>query len=327
MKLLAPLLLILALFGAWLLMGRPAERRVVVYCAHDAVFAEPILRAFQAQSGITVDIRYDTEATKSLGLTERLVAEAGAPQCDVFWNNELLGTLDLAAKGLLAEHRGSGWQRIPAAFKDPAGQWTGMGARLRVVLVNRERMAVPEHFPAEPDWSQGAMAKPLFGTTLTHVALLWSAGGYPEWHERVRTAGLRQVDGNGAVKDLVARGDRAWGYTDSDDALGAIAAGAPVTMLPLELGERTVAIPNTIAVLNGAPHAEAARQLADYLLSAATETALAQGDAAQIPLGPVDDAALPERVRTMRPWAARGHDLGGLLPARNAALAWLKAHP
>ena len=42
---------------------------------------------------------YDSEATKSLGLVNQLKNEKNAPHCDVFWNNELLGTMDLAHDG------------------------------------------------------------------------------------------------------------------------------------------------------------------------------------------------------------------------------------
>ena len=40
---------------------------LVVYCAHDREFAEVVLQEFERQTGIPVSVRYDTEATKSLG--------------------------------------------------------------------------------------------------------------------------------------------------------------------------------------------------------------------------------------------------------------------
>src|SRR5260221_1496241 len=93
----AALLLVAAFWKAF----APHEA-LVVYCAHDAIFAEDILRAFERQSGVRVAVKYDTEATKSLGLVELLLRAKNAPRCDVFWNNDLLGTLDLDRQGLLA---------------------------------------------------------------------------------------------------------------------------------------------------------------------------------------------------------------------------------
>jgi iron(III) transport system substrate-binding protein len=64
----------------------------------------------------------------------------------------------------------------------------------------------------------------------------------------------------------------------------------------------TLFIPNTLAVIRGAPHREAARRLVDYLLSPQVETRLAQGASAQIPLNPEVTVALRiETPATIRP--------------------------
>src|SRR5262245_38892031 len=94
----AKLYLVLVLGIGLLLLAwqRFAREKLVVYCAHDAVFAEAILDDFTRQTGIPVAVKYDTEATKSLGLVEQIIQDGAKPRCDVFWNNEMLGTLDLA---------------------------------------------------------------------------------------------------------------------------------------------------------------------------------------------------------------------------------------
>ena len=94
-----------------------------------------IIREFERQTGIHVDVRYDTEATKSLGLINLIVQERQHPRCDVFWNNEMLGTIELQEQGLLEAHQGSAWQRLPDKYRDPNGYWVGFGARMRVVIV------------------------------------------------------------------------------------------------------------------------------------------------------------------------------------------------
>src|SRR5262249_27797985 len=128
------------------------------------------------ETGISVAVRYDTEATKSLGLVELLLQEKAQPRCDVFWNNELLGTLQLADNDLLFPYRGSGYQRIPAAFKDPDGRWAGFAARLRVWIVNTNRLAPTVkavELATENDLDRMVMAKPLYGTTRTQYTVLW----------------------------------------------------------------------------------------------------------------------------------------------------------
>ena len=98
----------------------------------------------ERQAGISVTVRYDSEATKSLGFVNMLVQEKDNPQCDVFWNNELLGTCELHEQGVLTSYRGPGYERIPDRYKDAEGHWTGFAARLRVYIVNTDRMPADE---------------------------------------------------------------------------------------------------------------------------------------------------------------------------------------
>jgi iron(III) transport system substrate-binding protein len=318
---LLPLLLLAALTGAWL-YHRSGPPRLTVYCAHDSIYAESILRDFTRQTGIPVAARYDTEATKSLGLTELLVREKDAPRCDVFWNNELLGTLDLQERGILAPYRGPGWQRIPANFKDADGHWTGFAARMRVEISQAQKAA-------PFDLARFAIAKPLYGTTLTHYAVLWQRQGREKtiaWHRDWRARGVRELRGNAAVKDAVANGACDAGFTDTDDFFQAKDAGQPVTMRPVQLDDgATICIPNTVAIIRGTRRETDARRLVDFLLSAETELALARSKSRQIPLGPVPEEQVPAEVRELRGWTADAVPLANLLPARNECLAWLKA--
>ena len=323
---LRPLLVLAALLLAWL-YHRSGPPRLTVYCAHDAIYAESILRDFTRQTGIPVATRYDTEATKSLGLTELLVREKDAPRCDVFWNNELLGTLDLQEKGILAPYRGSGWQRIPAAFKDADGHWAGFAARLRVQISNTQKPALADG--ATPDLTRFAIAKPLYGTTLTHYSVLWQRWGREKiiaWHRDWRARGVSELNGNAAVKDAVADGVCDAGYTDTDDFFEAKDDGKPVAMRPVRLDDgATICIPNTVAIIRGSRRETDARRLVDFLLSADTELALARSKSRQIPLGPVPEDQVPAEVRELRGWAADGVPLAGLRTARAECLAWLKS--
>ena len=66
--------------------------------ALDRHFSQPILREFSKQTGIEVRAKYDTESTKSVGLTNQIRAERERPKCDVSWNNEIVNTLRLKRK-------------------------------------------------------------------------------------------------------------------------------------------------------------------------------------------------------------------------------------
>jgi iron(III) transport system substrate-binding protein len=320
------------LLGCFYLLWAPNRESLVVYCAHDSIYADSILREFERQTGISVAVRYDTEATKSLGLVELLLQEKAHPRCDVFWNNELLGTLQLADEGLLLPYRGSGYERIPAAFKDADGRWAGFAARLRLWIVNTNRLAPTEEAvqrASSGDLDRMVIAKPLYGTTRTQYTILWKLWGHdklPAWEHDRRARHLREVDGNSGVKDLVAAGVCDLGWTDTDDFFEARDEGKPVAMLPLRLESGgTICIPNTVAVIRGTRHLVEAQKLVDYLLSEKCELALASSKSRQIPLGPVDATQVPDDVKQLQRWAADGVSLGNLGSANAECLAWLKS--
>jgi iron(III) transport system substrate-binding protein len=271
-----------------------ADRTVTVYVSTDRVFSEPVLREYERRSGAKVNAVYDTEETKSTGLANRLLAEKGRPQADVFWSNEPVRTLVLKSREVLAPYRSPSAEGIPSVLIDPDGYWTGFSARMRVIAYNTETVKAEEAPKsifdlAESKWKgQVAMADPRFGSTSFHVAALYALAGdekMDDFFRRLRANGVRIVDGNSVVRDLVARGDVKVGLTDTDDVNVAIENGQPVGMvLPDREGLGVPVMPNMVSLIANAPHPEEARKLIDYLLSADVERQLAQSEAVQIPL-------------------------------------------
>lgn len=271
-----------------------AARTVTAYVSTDRVFSEPVLREYERRSGVKVNAVYDTEETKSTGLANRLLAEKARPQADVFWSNEPVRTLVLKSRGVMAPYRSPSAEGIPGALIDPDGYWTGFSARMRVIAYNTKTVT-PNDAPqsifdlADPKWKgQVAMADPRFGSTSFHVAALYALAGdekMDDFFRRLKANGVRIVDGNSVVRDLVARGEVKAGLTDTDDVNVAIENGQPVGMvLPDRDGLGVPVMPNMVSLIADAPHPEEARKLIDYLLSADVERQLAQSEAVQIPL-------------------------------------------
>ncbi|MCA9109906.1 MAG: extracellular solute-binding protein [Planctomycetaceae bacterium] len=320
----------LLIASGWYRASTTTRDALVVYCAHDLLYAEEVLRDFEQQTGIPVVIVPDTEATKSLGLVQRLIREKEHPACDVFWNNQLLGTVELAERGVLEPYQGLGWQRMPDRFREPTGLWSGFGGRLRVWIVNTDKMhadveTIDERLSG--DLSRMALAEPMFGTTLSHFAVLWQFMGADEvqsWFLDMRSRGMQVVPGNATVKDLVAAGVCDFGMTDTDDYFLAQDEGAPVAMLPIRIDSgETICIPNSVAIIRGTQKRRQAEQLVDYLLSEAVELRLAASKARQIPLGTVDESALSKDVRRLSEWAKESVELTHLANVRREALEWL----
>jgi iron(III) transport system substrate-binding protein len=274
--------------------GRNPERAVTVYVSTDRVFSEPVLRAYELRTGVSVNPVYDTEETKSTGLANRLLAESARPQADVFWSNEPVRTLVLKSRQVLARYRSPSAEGIPATLVDPDGYWTGFSARMRVIAYNTKLVKAQEAPRSVFDltnekWrGQVAIADPRFGSTSFHVAALYALAGdvkMDKFFRELKANGVRVVDGNSVVRDLVARGEVKVGLTDTDDVNVALEDGQPIGMvLPDREGLGVPVMPNMVSLIAGAPHAEEGRRLIDYLLSPDVERQLAQSEAVQVPL-------------------------------------------
>jgi len=277
-----------------------SDKVVVVYTALDRQFSEPILAEFAKASGIVVKPVYDTEAVKTVGLVNRLLAERERPQADVFWNNEIVRSIQLKREGLTEAYVSPSAADIPTAMKDAEGHWTGFAARARVFMVNTNLIPDAANYPksladlTDEKWKgKAAFAKPLFGTTSTHAAVMWATIGAEKSADWWRAAIANSImeAGNAQAANAVANGEAAWCWTDTDDAFGAITDGKPVAIVypdALPPGDGApggvLLLPNTLVLIKNGPNPEAARALIDFLLRPEVEGKLAQSRSAQIPV-------------------------------------------
>jgi iron(III) transport system substrate-binding protein len=270
---------------------------VVVYCSADKEFAELIFKAYEAKTGVNVLPLYDTEETKTAGLTARLVAEKARPKADVFWSSDTSRAVALVDQGLAAAFAPKSADTIPPRYKDATGRWTGFAARIRVLLYNTNTVK-PSDVPksildlTNPRWKgRFAMANPHFGTMSFHAAALFVRMGdakATDFFQRLQANGAVIAAGNSDVKDRVSDGRVDIGLMDEDDAVVALREKKPVAIGILDqqgpepLG--TPLMPNVALLVQGAPHAEAGKAFIEYLVSADAEKILAKSDAAQYPL-------------------------------------------
>jgi iron(III) transport system substrate-binding protein len=298
---------------------------VVAYTSVDRVFSDPVFRAFEQESGSRVCALFDTEETKSTGVLNRLLAEAEHPRADLFWSGDPVRPFVLIGRGLVEPYASPAAGAVPAAFRAADGAWTGLAARARVLLVNRERLAgrdPPRSLRdlADPRFrGEAAIANPLFGTTTVHVAALAALWGEPEaqdFLDRLRGNGVRIASSNGEVRRLVGAGEATLGLTDTDDAHEALASGAPVEIVYPDQepgGFGALVLPTSLVCIRGGPHPRAARALIDHLLSPEVAQQLARSGA-HIPL--LRGIETPVGVRSLheiRPMAVDYAEVAGVL--------------
>ncbi len=278
----------------WHLMAKSENTQtVVVYVSEDQIFSEPVLKDFEAETGIQIKPVYDTEEAKSTGTMNRLIAEKNNPQADVYWANEPIRAEVLKQRGISAPYISPNAGDIPAVFKDPQGYWTGFSARARVFVVNSRVLKPPQSVSAyiNPRWKgKAVIANPLFGTTTTQMAALFTLWGDKKakaFMQKMKYNQIKISTDNGESADLVASGEFDFSLVDSDDVVNRIRQGKAVKMIYPDQGKDDIGVlivPNAALLIKGAPHPDNARKLIDYLLSRETEGKLAFADCAQIPL-------------------------------------------
>lgn len=289
-----------------------SAQTVVLYTSADDVFVAEVIEAFENDTGIKVQLLGDTEATKTTGLVTRLMAERDNPRCDVWWSSEPMGTLLLDEAGVLEPGGMSGLVREswPAELIGRDQTWIGFAERGRVIAYAEDRIDTPPTTlgaVTKPEWSgRVGMARPQFGTTRGHMALLharWGADLFEDWLVAMEANGMRLYDGNARVVRAIYEGEIDIGLTDTDDVWVAIANGWPIGMTfetpdpdATFPGPGPTTIPNTVAIIAGGPNADAARELAAYLISPAIERLLAESDSRNIPVDPELRAEFAELV-------------------------------
>lgn len=187
-------------------------------------------------------------------------------------------------------------------------------------LVSAEQMPSSIDDLVDPKWQgQVGVAKPLFGTTATHAAVLVDRWGLERADKFFRDLeqNAQVLSGNKQVAVAVGKGQLAFGLTDTDDAIIERDNGRPVAIVFPDQGESgsgALFIPNTVAVIKGSKNQSAAGVLIDFLLSPAVEIALAKGQSAQFPLN--SQVTEPSRAQPDFPIKHLDADFG------NAADRW-----
>jgi iron(III) transport system substrate-binding protein len=275
-----------------------ALAQVVIYTSADQEYAEVLLREAEAATATKVAAVFDAEASKTVGLERRLVAEKGAPKADIFWNSEFLRTYRLDKQGLLAATSVDKSLGLPSSVL--AANSVGMGIRGRVIAVHTPSVKDADRPKRLEDLTDPrfkgkvAVARPLFGTTSTHFAALhaqWGAARFAAFLQALKKNDVILLPGNGAVRDAVAAGRVPVGLTDTDDAISAIRRGQPLAMVfPDQDGDGAFGVYMTVALVKGGPNAAAAQKLVEYLVSEKGEQRLVELGAVQLsvrPNGPV----------------------------------------
>ena len=202
----------------------PQGPSVVVYTALDEEFSRPVFEQFTAQTGIRVLAKYDTESTKSVGLTQALFAERCDPAAMCFgitrssipcvWSATVCckkGTVPCTP----TSPRNSARRRISGADLQPGAGAVGKyrpGPCRRVADGFGRLVRSPVERPGGNCQAAGGDDGQPGGEFVRGLGGERAENYFRRLHANARTMG-----GNKQVARGVATGELAFGLTDTDD--------------------------------------------------------------------------------------------------------------
>lgn len=110
------------------------EDRITLYSGRNEGLVQPIIDRFVEETGIAVDVRYGNTAA----MAAQLLEEGDKSPADIFLAQDAGALGAVAEAGLFEPLPESLLESVPAEFRDDDGEWTGVTARARVLVYNKD---------------------------------------------------------------------------------------------------------------------------------------------------------------------------------------------
>jgi iron(III) transport system substrate-binding protein len=184
---------------------------ITLYSGQHEQTTQSLVNAFEQQTGIHVNVRYNDEAS----FADEIVAEKSHPIADVFYTENSPVLEYLQDQGLLAPVDSTTLAKTASKYNSPQGDWVGVSARVSVLIYNPSLISESQ-LPtsvlqlANPEY-KGKLAfaagETDFQPIVTSVASAYGHAKAASWLEGVKeNAGSHDYPDNETVADEVNRG-------------------------------------------------------------------------------------------------------------------------
>ena len=249
---------------------------LVIYSGRTEPLLQPVIDAFQAKYP-NVDVLL--KAGSNSELANALLEEQANPQADVFVTTELFTVQSLAQEGIFQSYMPVGADQLPDEFLGTDNLWTGLTRRARVIIYNADLVS-EEELPAsifdltDPKWQgQIAAAGSTNGSMQAQIAAMRQLVGEEEtesWLNGLIDNDVTFFGGHTDVRKAVGAGEFKLGLVNHYYYYLQKAEGSNVGIIFPDQGEGQIGLitnATAAAVVNGAPHVEAAQAFLDFLVS------------------------------------------------------------
>lgn len=174
-------------------------QEINVYSHRQPELLQPLVDAFTAETGITVNVAFVDK-----GMAERLVAEGARSPADLVLTVDIARLTQIVDAGVTQPVQSDVLEaNIPATLRDEADHWFGLTSRARIVYASTDRVADGEVTTyedlADPKWAGRICTRS--GTNDYNVALVAAVishhgeAGAKAWLEGLKANLARKPDG------------------------------------------------------------------------------------------------------------------------------------
>ena len=266
-------LLTLAAFAA---LGALAQSpTLTIYSGRGQSLVEPLVKQFEAETGIRVQVRYSTDAQILAALQE----EGSRSPADLFWANTAGALGQASAKGLLRP-LGETLLEKPIAFVPASRTWVPAPVRLRVLAYNPDRIKAEELPESLLDLPRFAREKGLVGRVgwtptyssfqdmVAGMIALYGEEKTREWLLAMKALAPKAYPSNPAMLDAIRAGEVDLGSTNHYYVVRFRRAGYRLGMHHFRDGDAgNLALVTGAGLLKTSKNLAAATRFLTYLLS------------------------------------------------------------
>ncbi|MEP6888741.1 MAG: extracellular solute-binding protein [Nitrospirales bacterium] len=302
------MLMVLAIGGSSFSVNESlAADRLVVYSGRAERLIKPVLDAFQAKSGVHIDLL----SSGSTELVNRLQAEGPRTAADVFITNEV-GALERARELKLLAPLDAAMidGKIPSAFRASDNTWVGLSGRIWIVVYNTALIKPADIQSildlADPRW-KGKLAIPNAGSEYLQAGVSVIQAAYGDQRTQQFLEGLKANAGTHVygkstqIVDAVAKGEAAVGLVNHYYIYRHLDAQPKAPIAPLitdqeEGGMGAIVNAAGVGIVAHSRHKDLAKRLVEFLESPEGQKMFADQNK-EYPLNPEvpADPALPAR--------------------------------
>ena len=188
---------------------------LVLYSGRGESLVEPVIKQFEKETGIDVQVKYGN--TPELALTLREEGQRGS--ADVFWAQDAGALGSVSKAGLFSDLPAGMGADLPPMFRHAGGKWVATSGRARTIAYSSERVkaeSLPKsvfdltdaRYRGKVAW---APANASFQAFVTAMRKTHGDDTTRTWLEGMKKNGARSYPNNVAILQAIVRGEADYG--------------------------------------------------------------------------------------------------------------------